>query len=88
MQYDRIRSCPQTDEITGAVGNLLLASCMNAAASIASVDEIAEILAADLMRLRGRKSSQIAPNQEESSLHISPAKSGDPKPKGRRAADG
>jgi hypothetical protein len=40
------------------------------------VCEIAEILAAGLMRAFARKSSLISANPEESSLHISPAESG------------
>jgi hypothetical protein len=37
----------------------------------AHIDEIAEILAAGLMRLQARKSSQISPPVAENSLHIS-----------------
>ena len=38
--------------------------------------EIAEILAAGLMRLRARKSSQLSAEDGESSLHFMPAESG------------
>jgi hypothetical protein len=40
------------------------------------LDELAEILAAGLMRLQARKSSQIAADVGESSLHFSPDQSG------------
>jgi hypothetical protein len=40
--------------------------------------EIAALLAAGLMRLRARKSSRIATDSGESSLHFSAAESGDP----------
>jgi hypothetical protein len=40
------------------------------------LDEIAEILAAGLMRLGARKSSQLSADCGESSLHISPDQSG------------
>lgn len=53
----------------------------------ASLREIAEILATGLMRLRARKSSAISADSEESSLHISPAKSGHPDPVTRRNRD-
>lgn len=40
--------------------------------------EIAEILAAGLMRLEARKSSQTSAELEESSLHFTAAEGGDP----------
>jgi hypothetical protein len=40
--------------------------------------QIASILALGLMRLQARKSSRIGPDRGESSLHFSPAESGDP----------
>ena len=40
------------------------------------LDEIAEILAAGLIRLRARKSSQISADRGESSLDFSPDQSG------------
>lgn len=42
------------------------------------ISEIAELLALGLMRLQARKSSRIGPDRGESSLHFSPAESGDP----------
>jgi hypothetical protein len=42
------------------------------------ISETASVLALGLMRLRARKSSRIAPERGESSLHFSAAKSGDP----------
>jgi len=45
--------------------------------------EIADLLAASLMRLQARKSSQISPDRGESSLDISPAESGHPARLGR-----
>ncbi len=38
--------------------------------------EVAEILAAGLVRLRARQSSPLSPDSGESSLHFMPAKSG------------
>ena len=52
------------------------------------VSEIAEILAAGLMRLEARKSSQISADTGESSLDFSPAESGHPTPVDRRNSDG
>ena len=46
-----------------------------------------QILAAGLMRVRAAKSSAIFADSEQSSLHISPAKSGHPHPVTRRNAD-
>jgi hypothetical protein len=51
------------------------------------ISEIAEILAAGLMRLHARKSSQLCPDAGESSLHISPVQSGYPNPDHRRTSD-
>jgi len=51
------------------------------------IAEIAEILVAGLMRLWARKSSPVFANGKESSLHISPAKSGHPIPAIRRNSD-
>jgi hypothetical protein len=45
-------------------------------ASSARIAELAEILAAGLMRALARKSNQISPSSGESSLHFSPGKSG------------
>jgi hypothetical protein len=42
-----------------------------------SLDEVAEILAAGLMRLAARKSSGKYPEIGESSLHLTPDQSGD-----------
>jgi hypothetical protein len=44
--------------------------------AIERIIEVAEILAAGLMRLRGRKSSPISMDWGESSLHFSPDQSG------------
>ena len=52
------------------------------------IDEIAEILAAGLMRLHARKSSRLSPDVGDSSLHISPVQSGHPNPDHRRLSDG
>ena len=52
------------------------------------IAELAEILAAGLTRLLGPKSSQDSADFGESSLHISPAESGDPTPESRRTHDG
>jgi hypothetical protein len=43
-----------------------------------TISEIGEILAAGLMRLEARKSSQTSAASGESSLDISPAESGHP----------
>ena len=51
-------------------------------------DELAEIMAAGLTRLRAPKSSPISFANGESSLHNSPAESGDPTPESRRMQDG
>jgi hypothetical protein len=53
--------------------NPLAAARMSAAERL---DEIAEILAAGLMRLRARKSSGLAADFGESSLHFPPDQSG------------
>ena len=62
------------------MGGLIQFAAMTAAVRNASnaehLFEIAEILAAGLMRLQARKSSQILPHIGESSLDISPAESG------------
>ena len=50
--------------------------------------EIAEILAAGLMRLMARKSSPISADLGESSLDLSAAESGHPTPGERRILDG
>ena len=50
--------------------------------------EIAEILAAGLMRLMARKSSPISADVGESSLDFSAAESGHPTPVERRKSDG
>jgi len=47
------------------------------------LSEIAEILAAGLMRLRARKSSQISPDSGESSLALSGHQSGHGDPNSR-----
>jgi len=47
------------------------------------LDEIADILAAGLMRLRARKSSQISPDLGESSLDFSPDQRGHARPRER-----
>ena len=52
------------------------------------VSEIAEIVAAGLMRLMARKSSPISADPGESSLDLSAAESGHPTPVGRRKSDG
>lgn len=52
------------------------------------ISEIAEILAAGLMRVLARKSSRISTTVKESSLHISPPESGHPTPTKRRMSDG
>jgi len=49
----------------------------------ARLKEVTDILAAGLMRLQARKSSRIAPDRGESSLHFSAAESGDPAQIGR-----
>jgi hypothetical protein len=45
-------------------------------ASAERLDEIGDLLAAGLQRLRARKSSGMCPDPGESSLHISPDQSG------------
>ena len=50
--------------------------------------EIAEILAASFMRALARKSSQNSQSIGESSLDISPAKSGHPTPTNEKQAHG
>jgi hypothetical protein len=52
------------------------------------VSEIAEILAAGLMRLMARKSSPISAENGESSLDLSAAESGHPTAINRRISDG
>ena len=52
------------------------------------IAELAEILAAGLMRLRARKSSPVSADFGESSLPNSLAKSGDPTQESRRTQDG
>ena len=52
------------------------------------IAEIAEILAAGLMRLHARKSSHLSPDAGDSLLHISPGQSGHPNPDHRRTSDG
>ena len=54
----------------------------------ARIGEIAEILAAGLMRLMARKSSPISADPGESSLDLSAAESGHPTPVERRISDG
>jgi hypothetical protein len=56
--------------------------------SQARVAEIGEILAAGLMRALARKSSQIPPSSGETSLDISPAKSGHPASAEEKQTDG
>jgi hypothetical protein len=51
------------------------------------LSEIAEILAAGLMRLMARKSSEVWVHSGENSLHIPPGQSGHPNPKDRRMPD-
>jgi hypothetical protein len=50
--------------------------------------EIAEILAAGLMRALAKKSSQISPFTGETSLDISPSKSGHRAPAEEKQTDG
>jgi hypothetical protein len=50
--------------------------------------ELAEILAAGLMRVAARKSSEVCAVSGESSLHILPDQSGHPAPVTRRMSDG
>ncbi len=50
--------------------------------------EIAEILAAGLMRLIAQKSSQISADPRESSLDFSATESGHPTPVERKILDG
>jgi hypothetical protein len=52
------------------------------------LDEIAEILAAGLMRLVARKSSPIFADTGDSSLDFSATESGHPNPVERRISDG
>lgn len=59
-----------------------------AEAAYGPIADIAEILAAGLMRVMARKSSQISPITREVSLDISPAESGHPTPAEGRTADG
>ena len=47
------------------------------------LDEIADILAVGLMRLRARKSSPLSPDPGESSLDFSPDQSGHARPRER-----
>jgi hypothetical protein len=47
------------------------------------LDEIADILAAGLMRLRARKSSPLSRDPGESSLDFSPDQRGHARPRGR-----
>lgn len=52
------------------------------------IAELADILAAGLMRVLAPKSSGLSTDGGESSLHLSPPKSGDPSPLSRRNSDG
>ena len=52
------------------------------------IAEICEILAAGLMRVAARKSSEVCAGSGESSLHFSPDQSGHPTPSRRRISDG
>jgi hypothetical protein len=52
------------------------------------LDEIAEILAAGLIRLQQRKSSHLSPDAGESSLDFLANQRGHPTPMDRRTADG
>jgi hypothetical protein len=52
------------------------------------LSEVAEILAAGLMRVAARKSSEVCAVSGESSLHILPDQSGHPAPVTRRLSDG
>jgi hypothetical protein len=52
------------------------------------IQEIAEILAAGLLRVRARKSSQVSAAGAENSLPFSAAESGDPALRKRRTGDG
>lgn len=54
----------------------------------ARIGEIAEILAAGLMRLMARKSSPISADPGESSLDLSAGESGHSSPVERRISDG
>jgi hypothetical protein len=73
-------------------GILVQSAAMTAAktpqTSSKHLTEIAEILAAGLMRVVARKSSPIAADSGETSLDISPAESGHPTPVNRRTTDG
>ena len=55
------------------MGNGIDPGCLSAAERL---DEIADILAAGLIRLRARKSSGLSRNHGESSLDFSPDQSG------------
>jgi len=57
-------------------------------ASNGDLSELADILAAGLMRALARKSSRNSADVGESSLHISGAKSGHPADVNRRISDG
>ena len=50
------------------------------------LSELAEILAAGLMRMRARKSSELCPDTRESSLHFSGHQSGHADPHSRESA--
>ena len=52
-------------------------------ANVGRIGEVAAMLALGLIRLQAPKSSQISPDRGESSLDISPAKSGHPARVGR-----
>ena len=73
-------------------GILVQSAAMTAAkilqTSSKHLTEIAEILAAGLMRLMARKSSPISADPGESSLDLSAAESGHPTPVERRKSDG
>jgi hypothetical protein len=51
------------------------------------LSEIAEILAAGLIRALARKSSEVCVRSGENPLHIPPGQSGHPDPKDRRTPD-
>jgi hypothetical protein len=52
------------------------------------LSELAEILAAGLMRVATRKSSELCDLSGESSLHMLPDQSGHPASSSRRTSDG
>lgn len=68
-----LREGATTNESSPHMGNGIDPGCLSAAERL---DEIADILAAGLIRLRARKSSQISAHHGESSLDFSPDQRG------------